>query len=93
MTVTLSVNVIPNARVDQVVEKMADGTLKIRVRAKAIEGKANTALVRFLSEQMGVDVADVEIVAGKHSRKKMVRIAKVTQGQVLQKLLRNQADP
>ena len=47
----LQVHVIPNARSDVVVGKHG-GALKIKLRAPAIEGKANAALLRFLAEQL-----------------------------------------
>jgi uncharacterized protein (TIGR00251 family) len=49
-----------------------DGVLKARVTAPAVEGAANNALVRLLSEELGVARRDVRIVAGASSREKLV---------------------
>ena len=46
--------------------------LKIRVAAPPEKGKANRALVRFLSDWLGV--REIEIVAGASSAEKTVRI-------------------
>jgi uncharacterized protein len=42
----LQVHVIPNAKNDSVVG-MRGAAIKIKLRAPAVEGKANAALVRF----------------------------------------------
>jgi uncharacterized protein len=54
------------------VEGVVDGVLKIRVAAPAVEGAANTALIRLLADELGLAVRDVRIVAGAKSRQKLV---------------------
>jgi uncharacterized protein (TIGR00251 family) len=54
------------------------GALHVHVSAPPIEGKANQALVRFLAEVLGVRRAQVEIISGWKSRRKVVRITEVT---------------
>ena len=51
-----------------------DGVLRIRVAAPAVEGAANTALVRLLADELGVAARDVRIVAGAKSRQKLVTV-------------------
>ena len=51
---------------------MLEGVLKARVTAPAVEGAANNALVRLLSDELGVARRDVRIVAGASSREKLV---------------------
>lgn len=48
--------------------------IKIRLAARAIDGKANAALIEFLSDYYGVAKRDVHIVAGLKSRDKRVVI-------------------
>lgn len=48
--------------------------LKIRIQAAPIGGKANDALIKFLSGQFDVAKADVAIESGKGSRQKLVCI-------------------
>lgn len=49
-------------------------SLKIRIKAPPVEGKANGYLVKFLAKQFGVSKRDVTIISGELSREKRVRI-------------------
>ncbi len=71
----VNVRVQPSAKKDEISGWMDDGTLKIRVRGKPVEGKANQSLVRFLSKALGVPKSNIEIVAGDKSRKKRLQIS------------------
>ena len=51
-----------------------DGRIKIRVAAPPVDGKANTALIKFLAQYFGTSAKGVEIVSGQHSRRKRIRI-------------------
>ena len=55
-------------------EGVADGVLQVRVAAPAVEGAANTALVRLLADELGLAIRDVRIVAGAKGRQKLVMI-------------------
>jgi uncharacterized protein (TIGR00251 family) len=48
--------------------------IKIRLAARAVDGKANEALVEFLAEHFKVPKRNVRIVAGVKSRQKRVAI-------------------
>src|SRR5205823_8561143 len=48
---TIRVHVIPNAKAAKVVGEHGEA-IKIRLQAPAIEGKANSALRRFLAEKL-----------------------------------------
>lgn len=50
------------------------GALKIALTAPPVEGKANKALVAFLSKQLGVPKGAIEIVSGELSRDKVVAV-------------------
>ncbi len=53
--------------------------IKIRLAARAVDGKANEALVEFLAEYFGVPKRSVRIVAGLKSRQKRVVIEGVSE--------------
>ena len=70
----LRIKLQPGARKDALCEWMTDGTLKVRVKSKPIEGKANENLLKFLSGQLNVRASDIEIKAGGKSRNKVLKI-------------------
>ncbi|MTI13519.1 DUF167 family protein, partial [Sansalvadorimonas verongulae] len=50
-------------------------SLKVRIKAPPVEGKANAYLVKFIARQFGVSKRDVTIISGELSREKRLRIA------------------
>lgn len=48
--------------------------LKVRLAARAVDGKANAALIDFLAAHYGVPKRSVRIVSGLKSRQKRVEI-------------------
>ncbi len=85
--VALAVRVVPRARKTEIAELMADGTLKIRLTAPPVAGKANKALIELLAEVLAVSPQQVEIVGGKSSRNKLVAVLDVSREAVERKLL------
>ena len=70
----LDVRVQPGAKRDSVEAAADDGRLKIRLRARAVEGAANDALVEFVAKRLGVPRRAVRILAGERSRMKTLEI-------------------
>lgn len=70
----LVVRVKPGSRRGPLVETGADGTLTVYVRERAVDGKANEAVVRVLAEHLGVPRSRVTLAAGATSRLKRFRI-------------------
>jgi uncharacterized protein len=70
---SLTVRVQPGATRSEVVGPHGDA-LRIRVAGPAVDGKANTELVRFLAERLGLPARAVEITRGHASRTKVVRV-------------------
>lgn len=69
----LNVRVQPGAKNDEIVSFEA-GVLRVRIRARAHEGKANEALVSYLAKELGLPKRGVSIVAGPASRDKVVLV-------------------
>ena len=70
---TFMVRVVPRGRRDEIVGLHGDA-LKLRLVAPPEKGKANRALCKFLAGQLGVAASDVEILSGRSSRQKRVRV-------------------
>ena len=69
---TFRVKVIPRSAKTEIVGRMADGTLKIKIAAPPEKGKANAELIRFLESHFKVD--SVEIISGHTAALKIVRL-------------------
>jgi uncharacterized protein (TIGR00251 family) len=71
----LSINLQPRAAKDEFMQTK-DALLKIRITAAPIENAANQHLIKFVAKEFGVTQAQVTIVKGLRSRKKLLRINK-----------------
>jgi|SRR5882724_6435296 len=84
--VVFSVRVQPRTSKDEVAGEMG-GALKVRLRAPAVEDRANEALVEFLAELLKTSRSAVSILSGERSRVKRVEVRGVTRQQVLNLLM------
>jgi uncharacterized protein len=87
--VIFPVRVQPRASKDEVAGDMG-GSLKIRLRAPAVDDRANEALVEFLAQLLKTPKSAVRILSGSRSRVKRVEIRGVT-GQEIRGLLIQEA--
>ena len=71
---TIRVKVTPRATKSEVVGKMTDGTLKVRIAAPPEKGKANAELCDLLARHFGVASSAVSVVSGQSSSRKLVKI-------------------
>jgi uncharacterized protein len=70
----ISVRVKPGSKKGPLVEVGDDGALTIYVQERAVEGKANEAVVKLLAKHLGVPRSRIELVSGATSRLKRFRI-------------------
>ena len=70
----LAVRVTPRASRNEIVEMLDDGTIKVRIAAPPVDEEANTALIEFLSDILGVPKSRLDIVAGKAGRDKLIAV-------------------
>ncbi|RPH74383.1 DUF167 domain-containing protein [bacterium] len=82
----ITVRVTPRAKKNQISAILADGTIKIHLTAPPVDGKANQALIAFLSEISGLPESKIEIVAGLTGRNKLVAFTGIN-SQKLQDIL------
>ncbi len=70
--ILLRIKISPNSSKNQV---MIDGdVIKIKVTAQPIEGKANKAVIEYLSKQIKIPKTSIEIVKGDTSKEKTLFI-------------------
>ena len=83
--VIISVRIVPRASKNELVGFMGDA-VKLRVCAPPVDGKANEAVVGFLSELLSVPRSRISIRTGAKGRQKQVRVVDVTVEQVRTRL-------
>ncbi len=76
--IVVSVKVQPNSSKDQVIGKHAD-QIKISVSAAPEKGKANRAVIKVLSQWLGIKDSDIQIISGETSRVKKVFIRDISE--------------
>lgn len=70
----LRIKVLPKSPKNEIVETMADGTIKIRIAATPEKGKANAELTHFLADHYNLPKTAITIVSGKSDPLKLIRI-------------------
>lgn len=76
---SLAIKLQPGASADRIegweTDPSGRAVLKIRLRARPIEGQANAALVKFLAQALDLPKSAVKLARGNQSRLKMVDIS------------------
>lgn len=62
-TINLKIKVIANAKINGL-EEYADDILKLRINKPAVDGKANKAIIEYLSSQFEVPKSNITILKG-----------------------------
>jgi uncharacterized protein (TIGR00251 family) len=71
------VRITPRASRTAITGLMGEGddlALKIALQAPPVEGRANAALIEFLSELLRTPRSTIEIAGGEHARNKIIRV-------------------
>jgi uncharacterized protein (TIGR00251 family) len=84
---TLSFHVVPNAKENQLAGQHGNA-IKVKLRARPIEGEANAALCKFLADKLGIPERSVVLERGRKSRDKIVRIDVLGEEAIRARLLR-----
>ncbi len=69
----ICIHAMPGARRTEVAGLHGEA-LKVRVAARAVDGKANDALLAFIAERLGVARRDVRLASGEKSREKRLEV-------------------
>jgi uncharacterized protein YggU (UPF0235/DUF167 family) len=68
------ITVKPGSKKGPLVEATDDGSLILFVRERAVDGAANDAVIRLLSDHFNVPKSRIDIVRGHTSRNKLVEV-------------------
>jgi uncharacterized protein YggU (UPF0235/DUF167 family) len=69
-----AITVKPGSKKGPLVEAGDDGSLTLFVRERAVDGAANEAVIKVLSEHFGVPKSRIDIVRGHASRSKLIEV-------------------
>lgn len=72
-SVILNIKAQPQASKNEFCGLYGDDTLKVRIKAAAVEGAANKELIKFISKSFKVPKSSVEFVSGETSKIKRVK--------------------
>jgi len=82
---TIRIRVVPRSSREEVAG-FSEGAVRIRLTAPAVENRANEALVRFLSQSLGLPRRHVELVTGGRGRNKVVRVHGLSRDEIFRRL-------
>jgi uncharacterized protein (TIGR00251 family) len=71
--IILSLHCQPGAKQTKIVG-LHDNCLKISLQAPAVENKANSCLLAWLSKQLKIPQKQIELISGQNGRKKRILI-------------------
>ncbi|MGD9033728.1 MAG: DUF167 domain-containing protein [Desulfobacteraceae bacterium] len=83
----IRVKVLPRSSSNQVIGKEGD-VFKVKLTSPPVEGKANKALIELLAKRLRIAKGRIEIISGKSSRLKTVRISGLSLEDITQVLNR-----
>src|SRR5262249_22464628 len=83
----LSIVVAPRASFNAL-EQLVDGTLRVRLTAPPVDGAANDALLRFLSDLLDVPRSRLAIAAGPSRRRKRILVTGLSPEETASQLAR-----
>ena len=86
----LPVRLTPGASADRIdgwdVDPDGRPVLKVRVRARPVEGEANTALIKLLAKSLRLPKSSVTLDRGGQSRTKMISVADLSDDELRTRL-------
>jgi len=89
----LSVRVIPRARRNQIFALLEDGTFKMRINAPPSDGKANKALIKYLSDVLDIPRSMIRIASGEKAREKKIEFIGYKIEKIKIELIKNMERP
>lgn len=69
-------------------ELRSDGVLVVRIRAQAVDNKANERIIELLSDALDISKREIEIVSGRTGKIKTLQIqTQASEKEIVEKLL------
>lgn len=84
--VMITVHAVPRAAQDAV-QGLHGDALKIRLHAPPVDGKANEALISFLSRTLNIPKGNIALKSGAHQRRKIIAVNGLSLPEIEKRLL------
>ena len=81
----LHVRAVPRAAKNEI-KGLHNNALKVRLTSAPVDGKANQALIRFLSKALKVPQRQITLMRGETARQKTLRITGLSKKQLLERI-------
>lgn len=69
----ISIRVIPNASKTEIAGREGT-TYKMRVAAPPVDGKANSELIKFLSDVLDIPKGSIDVIKGQSGKQKIIEV-------------------
>lgn len=83
--VTLTLTIQANAHKSEIIG-LYNNTLKIKIKAPPVDGKANSEIVSFLSEVFRVPQKNIDILKGDKNKNKIVFVSGISTADVINRI-------
>lgn len=83
--IVIKVKIVPGSSKNKIVG-VYNNALKISITAPPVEGKANKECIAYLSKYFDVAKSKIEIISGKSSKNKLIKIYDISQSKFLDKI-------
>ena len=84
--IIVKVKIVPCSSKNKIVGVYNDA-LKITVTTPPVEGKANKKCIAYLAKYFDVAKSKIEIISGKNSKNKLIKIYDISQENFLEKIV------
>ena len=68
--IIVNIRILPNEKKNEIIKD--SGAIKIKITAQPVGGKANKALIEFLSKQFKISKTSIKILRGETSKEKTI---------------------
>ena len=66
------IKVVANSKVNLI--DFCDEYIKVKIQARAVEGKANKAIIEFLAKELSIQKSKITIISGEKSSLKIIQV-------------------
>ena len=83
--IIIKVKIAPGSSKNKIIGAYND-SLKITITAPPVEGKANKKCIAYLAKYFDMAKSKIEIISGKNSKNKLIKIYDISQKEFLEKI-------